>query len=206
MMKNENGITLIALVITIIVTLILVGTGLTITFNEIDDSRNNELWTELGTVRQAVVEQYQKKVLVGKIGILKEAEENVFPGNIIDNQIGDRIFIKASTNQLKQKGLLSEDGNTRKYMANYDYNNNCTYKEDCCYLLVFDDSNVWEQLEIENNTYSYVVNYKTGEVYNYDKNEDYSGKLLYLAPINYSNQITTTDTQNFSDWNNGFDD
>ena len=205
MMKNENGITLIALVITIIVTLILVGTGLTITFNEIDDSRNNELWTELGTVRQAVVEQYQKKVLVGKIGISKDLDNHEFPGEIIKNKNGINIFVKASKDQLKQKGLLSEDENTRKFMANYDYDN-CTYLEDCCYLLKVDDSNVWEQLEINNSTYSYIVNYKTGEVYNYDKVVDYSRKLLYLATINYSNQITTTDTQNFSDWNNGFDD
>ena len=46
MMKNENGITLVILVITILVLLILAGASLNMTFTEIDNVRNDRLKAE----------------------------------------------------------------------------------------------------------------------------------------------------------------
>lgn len=201
MMKNEKGITLIALVITIIVTLILVGTGISITFNEIDDARNNQLWTELGTVRQAVIEQYQKALAVGKTGKLKEeAKLDVWIGAQITTRRGTDFFPGAVNAILEQQGITSG-----AYMFSYDYNN-CQYQEDCCYEL---DSNSLAQLGIEDakhTKHTYIVNYKTGEVYNETKQTDYNGKLLYLIPVNYSNQTPVTDTESFNDWSGEFGD
>lgn len=199
MKKNENGITLVSLIVTIIIMLILIGVGLSITFDEIDDARNNKLWGEIGIVRQAVVEQYQKALAVGKTGELKTAPQlDVWIGEKITSRTGSSFFPGAVNAELERQGI------TDAYMFTYDYNNNekCIYQEDCCYEL---NPNNLKQLGIEDATHTYIVNYKTGEVYNESKQTDYDGKLLYLIPVNYSNQTPVTDTESFNDWSNSLD-
>lgn len=59
-MKNNKGITLISLVITIIVLLILSGIGLTMGTNMISTSQDKKLISELNMVQHAILEQYAK--------------------------------------------------------------------------------------------------------------------------------------------------
>ena len=192
MKNNEKGITLSSLVITIIVIFILIGTCFSITSYEIDEARNNKLWGELEIVRQAVVEQYQKAVALGKVDKPKEdLKLDIWVGRKIDDRTGDTFFPGAVNAILEQQGITSG-----VYMFSYNYNN-CEYQEDCCYDL---DSESLAQLGIEDAVHEYIVNYKTGEVYNKTKQTDYEGKLLYLIPINYEKQMVTPDTESFNEW------
>ena len=199
MTKNENGITIVSLVVTVVVLFILIGVAFSIGFYEIDDARNNKLWEELGIVRQAVVEQYQKALALGKTGELKSAPQlDIWIGRKINDKKGNDFFPGAINDELEKQGI------TDAYMFTYNYNDEkCVYQEDCCYEL---NSTSLKQLGIEDATHEYIVNYKTGEVYNKTKQVDFEGKLLYLIPVNYGNQMLTLDTQNFNDWPDGFED
>ena len=194
MMKNKKGITLVSLVITIITIMILLGVSFSITIDEIDDARNNRLWGEIGMVRQAVIEQYQKALAVGKTGVPKANEQlDVWIGDKIISQTGESFFSGTINEVLVRQGI------SNAYMFSYDYSNNekCKYQEDCCYEL---NPNKLALLGIEDAEHTYIVNYKTGEVYNKTKQTDYEGKLLYLIPVNYEKQTITPDTQSFNDW------
>lgn len=194
MMKNEKGITLVSLIITIITIMILIGVSFSITLDEIDDARNNRLWGEIGMVRQAVVEQYQKALAVGKTGVPKTSDQlDVWIGEKITSRTGTEFFPDAINAELESQGI------SKTYMFSYDYNDNekCKYQEDCCYEL---NPNKLGLLGIEDVKHTYIVNYKTGEVYNETKPTDYSGKLLYLIPVNYEKQTITPNTQSFNDW------
>ncbi len=59
-MKNNKGITLISLVITIIVLLILSGIGIKMGTNMISTSQDKKLISELNMVQHAILEQYAK--------------------------------------------------------------------------------------------------------------------------------------------------
>lgn len=193
MMKNEKGITLISLITTVIVLFILIGVSLVAVTNQLDEIRNKKLFSELGIVRQAVVEQYQKAVLLGKIETPKsENQLDIWVGTKITSRTGDTFFPGAVN------AILEAQGITNAYMFTYNYNSeNCVYQEDCCYLLEPADL---EELGIEDAVHNYIVNYKTGEVYNESKQTDYNGKLLYTIPVNYTNQTLLTDTESFNDW------
>lgn len=59
-MKNQSGITMITLAVTIIVLLILSGIGITIGTNAIRTSQDSKLVSEVAMVQHAVLEQYSK--------------------------------------------------------------------------------------------------------------------------------------------------
>ena len=51
-------------------------------------------------------------------------------------------------------------------------------------------------------TYTYIVNYKTGEVYNETKQATSASELLYLPSTVYDKDGNhQTDEKNFNDWN-----
>lgn len=59
-MKSNKGITLIALVITMIILLILGGISLTVGNNMIEEAQDKKLTSELNMVQHAILEQYAK--------------------------------------------------------------------------------------------------------------------------------------------------
>ena len=80
-MKNEKGITLTALVITIIVFTILAGTTIKMGMDSVNSTRDRNLQSELQIVEQAAISEYSKAVELGKI------EEGVIPNNFIGEPI-----------------------------------------------------------------------------------------------------------------------
>ena len=194
MKKNEKGITLVSLIITIVIIMILIEVSFSIIIDEMDDARNDKLWGEISMVRQSVIEQYQKALAVGKTGVPKDSEQlDVWIGEKIISQNGESFFSGTINEELERQGITNSD------MFSYDYSNNekCKYQEDCCYEL---NPNKLALLGVEDAKYTYIVKYKTGEVYNKTKQIDYSGKLLYLIPGNYEKQTVAPDTKSFNDW------
>lgn len=139
-MKNENGVTLISLVITIIVLLILASISTFSGVRNVNESRDSAAKTELKFVQQAVLQTYTKYTLTDDNDILVGLQFSDFTGlNEIIEQIEEKTNI---TIELK-------DNNANNY-----------------YLL---DGASLHALGITNTEDEYIVNYTTGEVINKTK-------------------------------------
>lgn len=142
MKKHNSGITLIALVITIIVLLILAGISFTMGSSNIESTKQDLLESELYIVQQSVIQQYSIAKTLGETGrIYHENKENIpssYVGELIDElDIGSIGF-----------------SNMKLNFETYDDYYYRLEKKD------FDSINVNRVEDI------YVVNYSTGEVYN----------------------------------------
>ena len=163
-MKKNKGITIISLVITIIVMLILIS----ITIGSIKDSKNtvneakdSKKRLELQEVQQIVFENYIKYKQTGNedylIGTQVNSEELMTYKEEIDS------FYKQLEANHEEFEFLDED------YKNY-------YK--------IDDNEKLNKLGLqstkENTMDKYLVNYKTGEVYNYTTKKTKEGTILYV--------------------------
>lgn len=174
MIKNEKGITLSSLMITVVVMIILTGVGIGSVYTGINDFIDNRLEIELGIVRQAVIEQYQKAKAVNKLEIL------ISDDDIVQFWVGERL-----------ENIPESENNVLKYESSLNY------QEDYYYRL---NKENLDKLGLQDSKYTYIVNYKTGEVYNETKGKNSQGQVLYLPAINYGKE-NTEDTTNFNDWN-----
>ena len=181
MIKKENGITLISLAFTVIIMVILTGVALTYNYEGVNKVRSNNLEIELGVVRQAVLEQYEKARAVGIIGSNSENEEF---------WVGEKI---SSMNLIE----LPDGFNLSMTVDTYD-----TMYPEKCYYRIYSTENAADndklgylkKLGLENLKNDYIVNYQTGEVYN----DTIKDPALYLGPI--TREEKKEDTESFNDW------
>lgn len=152
--NNQKGITLIALSITIIILLILAGITINMGKNGIQDSKEDAKLSELGMIQNAVL---QRKT---KADLTKEE----YPGETI---LEAGITLESVINEINSN-VNSENTITRKDSNDEDY-----------YLLSNENSGLRE-LGITNSEDEYIVNYETGEVFNYTEKVTKSGKPLYI--------------------------
>lgn len=147
---NNKGITLIALVITIIVLLVIAGITITGAITGVDKSTNQKLETELKMVQHAVFERYTKYSLTKDTSLLvgTEVEKTEFPTDV-----------------------------TLQYANEEEYNNFDPEKK---YYEI--SSSDFSKLGISNLEDTYIVNYKTGEVYNKTSKKS-SGENLYIYSV-----------------------
>ncbi len=153
--NNETGITILALVITIIVLLILAGITMNMGKQGIKESKEDAKLTELAMVQNAVLQRKTKADLTGEEYPGQKITE---AGVDLDNVIGD-------INDNKDTG---EDAVTRKDSNNEHY-----------YLLTETNDGL-NGLGITNSEDAYIVNYETGEVINYTTKLTGTGKPLYI--------------------------
>ena len=153
--NNETGITILALVITIIVLLILAGITMNMGKQGIKESKEDAKLTELAMVQNAVLQRKTKADLTGEEYPGQKITE---AGVDLDNVIGD-------INDNKDTG---EDAVTRKDSNNEHY-----------YLLT-DTNDGLNGLGITNSEDAYIVNYETGEVINYTTKLTGTGKPVYI--------------------------
>lgn len=136
-MKNQKGITLISLVITIVVLLILISISTNTGVNNAKESRDSAVKAELQVVQQAAFQKYAKYNLTG--------DQSILPGN----SYSDFTKLNEIIEQIKEKtGITIE-------LKDDDANN--------YYLL---DISSLQALGITNTEDEYIVNYITGEVIN----------------------------------------
>ena len=165
--KSQKGITLIALVITIIVLIILatIGIGeLSGNGEDINETKDTISLAELNKVQQLVMETYLKYKQLGDSNIItkngSKLESDEYSS--VNNEI-----LTASNNTCH---LLLEESNDieKRY-----------------YKLTKADLNSMGLTNINNNDV-YIVNYSTGEVFNYSQKKNSSG-VLYVHAKNTGN-------------------
>lgn len=172
MMKKNEGITLVSLVITIIIMLMLAGIGVTTAYTSINGVRDDKLKTELGVIRQATLEQYTLAQAVNQTKTLATEPQVSF-------WIGEKIT----------------DKNEITFISLSEYNPQ--YQEEFYYRL--NPENL-RKIGIKDAKYTYIVNYSTGEVYNETQKTTSDHQQLYLPSTIYNNSPQKEDFKNFNDW------
>ena len=152
MKKNENGITLIALAVMMIVMLIILSVTTYSGISSVKESGKKKLTSELQIVQHAVLEVYTKYQIFNDISYL----------------VGDKI---QSVNDIP-----AEYKNSLKEKDSAFLSNNRT--ESSYYKL---DESKLKDIGVEESNYEYIVCYKTGEVMNITVKKTSDGKLLYTS-------------------------
>lgn len=167
--KNEKGITLVALVITIVVTIMLASITMTLGMDSVNSTKDRKLQSELQMVGQATITEYSKAL---ELNYIKE------DGTIPANFIGENIDISSiSLPGGKSWALSSSEA--------------VGYKS---YFRLSPEK--LKELEILNSEHTYIINYYTGEVYNETKEKASNGEALYIRMK--GNVITEKPTDNAS--------
>lgn len=153
--KKQNGVTLIALTITIIVLLILAGISITSGLANIKDSKNKKYISEVNMVQNAVLQRYTKA----------ELTKEDYPGQKITRE---GIRIDDVISDINSKKSAESETVTKKDTDESNY-----------YLLTADNGGL-DDLQISNSESEFIVNYKTGEVINYTYLVTEDGVPLYV--------------------------
>ena len=157
MIRNNKGITLIALVVTIVVLLILAGITISGSKEGVGQSQDNTLLSDLNMVQHAVIERYNKYKITKDTSLLlgtKVSTSNVdvtglsetIAWKVIDFEDVDnpeREYYRLNASNLQELGLSSQSS----------------------------------------DSVSYIVNYYTGEVYNETNKKTKDNQVLYLTSV-----------------------
>ena len=154
-MDHEKGITLLALVTTIIVLIILVSTIVNISQNGIKESKEDTMLSELGIVQNAILQRKTKADLT----------DEDYPGETI---IEANINLEKTIEEINNNRASGEEEIIKKDDDNSNY-----------YFLSTENGGL-EELGITNSEDAYIVNYETGEVINYTTKLTGTGKPLYI--------------------------
>lgn len=151
MYKKEKGITIIALITTIVVLLIISGVTVSTLIQGVDESQDNKLWSELEIVQHAILERNTKYKLT--------KDKELLVGTMIEpDPLPDGKTWKLSQSEI--------NGDVGK--AYYELS-----KQDLDYLGLEAGSG--------DNVNIYIVNYYTGEVYNKTRQKTTDGTVLYIT-------------------------
>lgn len=154
--ESQKGITLMALVITIIVLLIIAGIGIgEIAGNsgDMNQTKDTLALSELKKIQQAVLENYIKYQQVGN--------ESLFIGNYIEYSIA----------QQELNEIIP--GETLKANTQDNSSENAYYKVTAGNLKSLGLDNI-------NSNDEYIVNYSTGEVFNITQKKTAKNEPLYI--------------------------
>ena len=167
-MKNNRGITLIALAITIIVITIIASVGTYSGVQALRDSKENAQLSEVGMGQQAVLQNYTKykttgndEYLVGTAITNYDEVTNVI--NELNSKSSETINLKLDYSYYYYAGHGGMDGNQYYY---YELN-----AEDLKKLGITQEEDV------------FIVNYATGEVINKTLLVTRTGKTLYAYAV-----------------------
>ena len=165
-MKNNKGITLIALAIMIIVIIIIASVTVYSGISAIKDSKEKKLQTELETVQHAVLENYSKYLLTKDLPAEDGTVQYIIGTKITyaeAKSVADRMGVTLKTNNYD---TASSTDTTEFY-----------YRLDEEQLKNIGVENLVEDgVEID----KYIVNYATGEVMNESKSNE---KVLYVYAV-----------------------
>lgn len=153
--KNQKGITLIALVLTIIVLSILAGVSIgeaSKRKNSVREAKDVTAFSELTKIQQAILERYIKYKQFGNINeLVGEKLEYTYVQNLLNEY---EIELKVNS--------IDADDDEYKY-----------YKLDKEGLKTLGLSNI-------HNNDEFIVNYSSGEVFNKSKKKATNGTVLYI--------------------------
>lgn len=205
MIKNNKGITLISLVITIIVLLILTSTSLIVGYQSLNSTTDNTKLSDIQMVQQAIYERGYIINLnnVDKVKLFQDGAD--FDAPTPDKNTKPKLYLgeplyKDATyyiNGLEVHGDSSRIGRTAinikevikvfeeasradecfRLKEKVSTNNAETLYDDLYYVL---DKEDLRELGIDNSADIYVANYQTGEIFNWSMKHYNSGELVYL--------------------------
>ena len=140
---TNKGVTLLALVITIIMVLLIAGVTIgTGTYN-LEKAQGGAQFSELNMIQHAVLERYTKATLT----------HEAYPGILLDSDSAELADMKSLGIELKGK-------DTEYYKLT--------------------PSSGFKELGIRDEEDEYIVNYKTGEVFNFTEKKSKEGEILYV--------------------------
>ena len=147
-LRKNKGITMVALVITIIILLILAGISVTGVIRGIDETNESTQISQLEMVQHALLERKTKADLT--------KEKETLPGTTADYTELQNLINEINT---KSSANITLRGNKEDYkeLSTADLN----------------------ELGIEKETNTFIVNYKTGEVINKTLKVTKAGRALY---------------------------
>lgn len=160
-LKNQQGITLMALIITIIVLIIIAGIGIAESLNDngsVEQSQDAIAKAELSKIQQAVLENYVKYMQTKNIQYLRGEEMSYADA---EEAIGQ--FNGATPKQ--------QSYNTNEALETHYYKINRTHLTEM-------------GLKKITNNDEYLINYATGEVYNLTQKNTIKGEALYIYGTN----------------------
>ena len=153
--NNEKGITLLALVITIVVLIILASITVNIGKEGIKESKEDAMLSELAMVQNAILQRKTKADLT----------QEDYPGETIATA---GINLEEVIEEINDNRASGEEEISKKDSDNNHY-----------YFLSTENGGL-EALGITNSEDAYIVNYETGEVINYTTKLTGTGKPLYI--------------------------
>ena len=160
--ENNKGITLMALIITIIVLMIITGIGIgasTGMRGNINESKEVMATAELSKIQQAVLENYIK---------YKQLNQERF-------LYGVKITFAEAKTEFENLGL---NGNETLKVSSYD---GISEADPSLFYYKLDKMHLKEMgLQNINNNDQYIVNYSSGEVFNITQKKTASGNVLYV--------------------------
>ena len=158
MIKNEKGITLVALVITIAVLMIIALISIDLGKETIVQVENKKITTELSTVQQAIFQQYTLLESYGYDGIIPEEVTE----NVIMREDVNRPELLLGVRIVNLETL--EDYDFTDYKK--EYTSTMSFEE---FYYIIDEDDLKElgvnKEEDNEDIFSYIVNYSTGEVF-----------------------------------------
>lgn len=189
--KNKNGITMIALIVTIITFSIILGITLNYGLSEIHDVDNKKTESELTIVQEAIMQRYALVKSKNQLGITAPSISNTDETDSTRPAgfVGTRIDTETITSQFSSKvtPLKTYDSNTSDLtFEEYYY---LLSEEDLIDLGIEkgDDSKISDDISAKQR--SYIVNYSTGEIF------DNANKKYYITDITNDDPIYKQPTQ-----------
>lgn len=173
--NNQKGITLTALIITIVVFIIIFKITIDLGSDSINSTKDRRLQSDLQMVQQVAVSEYYKAVKLGKI---QEGSTDI-PSNFIGTKIDGIPPINLSGNTWHFSSNIEEAKGYKSY-----------------FTLTPEDL---EKLELKNVEHTYIINYYTGEVYNTTIQTSSTGKDLYIKANKATISTPTEDNTSFID-------
>ena len=122
MLKENKGITLIALIVTIIILLILSGIGVAAGRASVKTAKDNKAKVELDMVQHAVLERYSKYKLINDESVLIGTKITYLEAEGVSEQMDRRLPDDGTYYRLMPEDLellgISQDKN--QYIVNYE--------------------------------------------------------------------------------------
>ena len=120
MLKENKGVTLVALIVTVIVLLILSGIGMYYGIDSIKTANNNALKSEVIMVQHAVLERYSQYKLTRNNEILVGTPANSEAASLASQMevtLKGGTYYKLNSNDLNNLGITNS---TDTYIVNYE--------------------------------------------------------------------------------------
>ena len=124
MLKNKNGITLTALIITLLVIIVIVGTTIVSSMDIVRNSDKSRLKTNLYLIKARAETLLEDYLFDGTDNLGEEASKSQISSVGFDEYTGDYIYRVWDESKLQEEGISTEELKTSEiFIVQYDVEN-----------------------------------------------------------------------------------